>query len=1138
MNPLLIRWGRTLAAGLATWALAGCAALQIDVDVYKGPLANDDETQSQQLASVALTAKPLISTMRNRLITESIRSPVLTAQERAGHIGRVTWERLVKGQDTTEQKRRDLQRAAQLNSILSFYEDREGQDLYESVERIFDLLAQVKRSAAEAAKPSGDKSAAKGTSTLVLTELREVVSAQRTAVQASQPKMASIESSTRARQQKSAQQQELTATIAQLEKEVDKLLATPPDDPNKVTELERLADKVRAQVNTYSSDDLGFGRGRPYQGIEAMADEVAQVMFERRSVSGRSISSRSRDAAVEKSQRVLAQLLVDLAARMQFLAKSLWLIDSSDTASAVSAEQVNTFKALLETVANTIMVQADEQRVKNAYKERQVKGKDFELAGVAAATSKRTRAQEMDSVLSQIEGMREQMAGLEADAQSIAARLSATTADLAAQTATLAQLGSLAQGTVRLAAYFATPGDGLAPAVAQLPEANLPAFRAAANAIGRPLRSTPSTATATFSAMVAGLRDKLSAQSSAPGMPGTITASLASAIEALDRLTLPADAGRTLTATAVLARLDESLRRQYQAEAQGAAAQQNTVASRRQELQQLGQKQAEIDRALGAVVASSPPATALSVTAVLEALAAQRDAILAADEAGAKSVLDELRQVFKTNTVVLSALAKVNIKAGRPLPSLKGLETSTDVMDALIAQLEHRRIEALSLGEANARDLELALQQARQRRADMTFVRPSSAYLRSAFVSTFSQTGASLRWKNMLNDGVGRFIESLDGTKQNHADIRDDLDKANWQNINTVRVSGAGSTNYVLAKDDVGNWYVKAMGTDPKAMINAARNMALFNASGTFDTNLLRMNQLQTKLDEDPDESPSEKRARWANELSDMKSGSGTVGAASERSKTLKLFTQNYDERTAADLAALKAAVNTVPDTAKTRAKEAFAADSSRQVTVTQLIDGTVPPFASVTGAAEAAAGAQGVIQILQALNGYRDAVVARIRNDESLASAQRTALQTATQALTSAEARSADKAKELLDLKRQLTDNAAQLAAVGSDGSAPDSATKTARIEALNLEKGRLENLRAGKMDEQAQLLTDVQSARQLVESRQAQLLLVRQQQAAAASAVDRSIRQLITETVNDRLRAVQELESAANVVGRRSSP
>ncbi len=40
--------------------LSGCAALRIDVNVYQGPLSNDSETQTMQLASMVLAAKPLL----------------------------------------------------------------------------------------------------------------------------------------------------------------------------------------------------------------------------------------------------------------------------------------------------------------------------------------------------------------------------------------------------------------------------------------------------------------------------------------------------------------------------------------------------------------------------------------------------------------------------------------------------------------------------------------------------------------------------------------------------------------------------------------------------------------------------------------------------------------------------------------------------------------------------------------------------------------------------------------------------------------------------------------------------------------------------------------------------------------------
>ncbi|MBI3118222.1 MAG: hypothetical protein HYZ00_06035, partial [Candidatus Hydrogenedentes bacterium] len=51
--------------------ILGCANLRIDVDVYKGPLANDEEVQIEQMAAMAIGAKPLLFTLRDRLECEA-----------------------------------------------------------------------------------------------------------------------------------------------------------------------------------------------------------------------------------------------------------------------------------------------------------------------------------------------------------------------------------------------------------------------------------------------------------------------------------------------------------------------------------------------------------------------------------------------------------------------------------------------------------------------------------------------------------------------------------------------------------------------------------------------------------------------------------------------------------------------------------------------------------------------------------------------------------------------------------------------------------------------------------------------------------------------------------------------------------
>ena len=78
-----------------------------------------------------------------------------------------------------------------------------------------------------------------------------------------------------------------------------------------------------------------------------------------------------------------------------------------------------------------------------------------------------------------------------------------------------------------------------------------------------------------------------------------------------------------------------------------------------------------------------------------------------------------------------------------------------------------------------------------------------------------------------------------------------------WQNINKVRVAGAGISNYVIAKDDVGNWYVKRYAADPKPIIKSAQNLAMFGLSAKMKVDLLNQRGEgleaaveRTKLDE------------------------------------------------------------------------------------------------------------------------------------------------------------------------------------------------------------------------------------------------------------------------------------------------
>jgi hypothetical protein len=153
------------------------------------------------------------------------------------------------------------------------------------------------------------------------------------------------------------------------------------------------------------------------------------------------------------------------------------------------------------------------------------------------------------------------------------------------------------------------------------------------------------------------------------------------------------------------------------------------------------------------------------------------------------------------------------------------------VMDLVIAKLQYEHVQALRKGlKDEATSLEAAIEAASTHRANMVYIRPASFYLRNSFLFTGLQKDSPAVWKNMLTEHAWRQFWEPTGKKQ--AEIIGEFDKQYWQNINTVRVAGGGKTNYVIAKDDVGNWYVKNFSSDPESIIQGAKSLALFAAKG------------------------------------------------------------------------------------------------------------------------------------------------------------------------------------------------------------------------------------------------------------------------------------------------------------------
>lgn len=187
---------------------------------------------------------------------------------------------------------------------------------------------------------------------------------------------------------------------------------------------------------------------------------------------------------------------------------------------------------------------------------------------------------------------------------------------------------------------------------------------------------------------------------------------------------------------------------------------------------------------------------------------------------------------------------------GMPPLDPNNYKSPIEVMDTVIALLRHHQMEMMQrLGQDSdeSKRATEAVGNAYQHRAGMIYIRPSSAYLRTSFPSTSLQEDPNLAWDNMLlKQGLrnlpfsSELRDILDPTVKQDRSLTSELDKQYWQNINRVRVSGAGFTNQALVKDDVGNWYVKQYYGDTEDIAKSAKNLALFSLGTKMPIDLAR----------------------------------------------------------------------------------------------------------------------------------------------------------------------------------------------------------------------------------------------------------------------------------------------------------
>jgi hypothetical protein len=217
----------------------------------------------------------------------------------------------------------------------------------------------------------------------------------------------------------------------------------------------------------------------------------------------------------------------------------------------------------------------------------------------------------------------------------------------------------------------------------------------------------------------------------------------------------------------------------------------------------------------------------------------------------------------------------------------EGKPNSKEVFDHLIALLRHEYIQEVKKSGkegGQAPQIEAALKSAWDLRTSFVYIRPAGAYLRSSYPTPSLQDDPSLAWNNMLTQTTfrgmpvtGKYLSELclprllDPFKFNPCEFEKkeklvaEIDKRFWQNVNKVRVTGGGRTNYVVAKDDIGNWSVKEVATDPEDIIKGAKSLALFGLGSSSGLPLL---------------------TKSAQPQSAGSSGGGEVSASGQQSKT------------------------------------------------------------------------------------------------------------------------------------------------------------------------------------------------------------------------------------------------------------
>jgi hypothetical protein len=804
------------AALLAAVCLAGCSALQVDVDVYKGALINDREVQVRQFAAMVIAAKPVLVHVRNTMQFESDKKTVTQVEANLS--------------EACTEKRNELVRKRLTPSAApALSTTRQESQLGQEVK--LEAMGEERFKYAYRFEFS-DRAAFFLNGLLSLYEPLECVNTK--------------------------------------------------EDWHRARDKDGLIDLF---------------------GDLTRADQMAP--------------GPQRDTAVETAVVALTRVLIPFAERILFVVNNSDFFKGRDNIPEV---------AILQTLGNSLMLHANDLRRREVHDQNQRQRFDAQRRAAADATAANAPAAVLQHIGSTLKDQQTQAATrlTQAQAAATAARAAADTASLAAAAANTKAAEAKAaveswrpdKKQLALALAFATLVDPNAASDLPAAQQDQAALTAAAKAL-KPNANTTARKVANALRSWASSRVKASA---APSDPSARQQRLAALVQVFDadepllRLQPIADGPAanvlemvklSLTAAYREAQLPlialkaKAAQVEKQAEAPAKAKQQALAAHQlaETEVTRAQAKATDTANTFKLVIDALPQAVAAIDSTTNSHPEVLRQALVARLAPAANASEDTRKQLaVAANTIrdlVLPTGFAFDDKTYGNQTADKPRRTSLQVLDDLIAHYRTQRIAALARGDGTqARQLAEAVEAAEQQRSDQIFLRPSSDYLRDVFASTVLQADSTEPNRNMLLD----YLRTLKFGPDTEDDIvkkaRRDLEKLFWQNINRVTTTGGTNANHVIAKDDVGNWTIKAYSTDPKQVFESAKGLALFNKGAKLDSNLLRRAQLR----DDERNGSDDQKAAATKALSTMDTQSPANMAVGGRAQ--QRFEKRYKDET------------------------------------------------------------------------------------------------------------------------------------------------------------------------------------------------------------------------------------------------